>query len=325
MTAMVAFFKLLRPMNLIIIAFTMYAMRWGVLYGLLETKQYYPSFQFSEWKFLLAVLMMVLLAGSGNLINDYFDVRVDRVNKPNRVLVGRKIKRRVVMILHHILNVIATFIGFYLAYDQHHWQMIIVPVGISAILWFYSLMLKKRVFIGNFSIALIVSIVPIWAGIFEIPQISKLLTLTGGEHDILHFEMWLWLGGFSVFAFLLTLLREVFKDIEDIEGDKKEGYKTLPIVWGLPKTKVYINIIFSAVLILILSATFNISTGLSTIEWQLIFISMVMIGVIVPLWLGWKEAVRGTQKIHFTKASKLTKLTMAGGILIGALLPFWFH
>jgi 4-hydroxybenzoate polyprenyltransferase len=325
MTPLLAFFKLLRPLNLLIIAFTMYAMRWGVLYGLLEKKQYYPPLQYPEWKFALAVLMMVLLAGSGNLINDYFDVRVDRVNKPNRVLVGRQIKRRVVIVAHHALNIIATFIGLYLAYDVHYWPLAFVPIGIAAMLWFYSLKLKKEVFIGNFSIALIVAIVPLWAGIFEIPQISQLLHLTGGSEDTLHNEMWIWMVGYSIFAFLLTLLREVFKDMEDIEGDSKEGFQTIPIAWGLKRTKIYIGFIFFAVLTMILISTYYILSALTSAEWRTIFITMLTIGVITPLLLSWRVIFKAVEKEGFGKASRLAKLTMAGGILIGALLPYWFH
>jgi 4-hydroxybenzoate polyprenyltransferase len=325
MTPLVAFFKLLRPLNLLIIAFTMYAMRWGVLYGLLEKKQYYPSLQCPEWKFALAVLMMVLLAGAGNLINDYFDVRVDRVNKPNRVLVGRQIKRRVVIVAHHALNIIATLTGLYLAYDVHYWPIVFVPIGIAAILWFYSLKLKKEVFTGNFSIALIVAVVPLWAGIFEIPQISQLLHLTGGSEDTLHNEMWIWMVGYSIFAFLLTLLREVFKDMEDIEGDSKEGFQTIPIAWGLKRTKVYIGIIFFAVLAMILNSTYYILSALTSAEWRTIFITMLTIGVIIPLLMSWRVIFKAVEKEGFGKASRLAKLTMAGGILIGALLPYWFH
>jgi len=325
MTPLVAFFKLLRPLNLLIIAFTMYAMRWGVLYGLLEKKQYYPPLQYPEWKFALAVLMMVLLAGAGNLINDYFDVRVDRVNKPNRVLVGRQIKRRVVIVAHHALNIIATLTGLYLAYDMHYWPLVFVPIGIAAMLWFYSLKLKKEVFIGNFSIALIVAIVPLWAGIFEIPQISQLLHLTGGSEDTLHNEMWIWMVGYSIFAFLLTLLREVFKDMEDIEGDSKEGFQTIPIAWGLKRTKVYIGIIFFAVLAMILNSTYYILSALTSAEWRTIFITMLTIGVIIPLLMSWRVIFKAVEKEGFGKASRLAKLTMAGGILIGALLPYWFH
>ncbi|MBI1265886.1 MAG: hypothetical protein GC193_00500 [Cryomorphaceae bacterium] len=325
MTALVAFFKLLRPINLLIIAFTMYAMRWGVLYGLLEKKQYYPALQYSEWKFALAVLMMVLLAGAGNLINDYFDVRVDRVNKPNRVLVGRQIKRRVVIVAHHALNIIATLIGLYLAYDLQYWPLVIVPIGIAAMLWYYSLKLKKKVFTGNFSIALIVAIVPLWAGIFEIPKISQLLHLTGGSEDNLHNEMWIWMLGYSIFAFLLTLLREVFKDLEDIEGDSKEGFKTIPIAWGLKRTKIYIGILFFAVLTMILVSTYYILTALTSAEWRTIFITVLTIGVLIPLIMSWRVIYKAAEKDGFGKASRLAKLTMAGGILIGALLPFWFH
>jgi 4-hydroxybenzoate polyprenyltransferase len=207
----------------------------------------------------------------------------------------------------------------------HYWPIVFVPIGIAAILWFYSLKLKKEVFTGNFSIALIVAVVPLWAGIFEIPQISQLLHLTGGSEDTLHNEMWIWMVGYSIFAFLLTLLREVFKDMEDIEGDSKEGFQTIPIAWGLKRTKVYIGIIFFAVLAMILNSTYYILSALTSAEWRTIFITMLTIGVIIPLLMSWRVIFNAVEKDGFGKASRLAKLTMAGGILIGALLPYWFH
>ncbi|MGB1032764.1 MAG: geranylgeranylglycerol-phosphate geranylgeranyltransferase, partial [Flavobacteriales bacterium] len=222
MKGLVAFFRLVRPVNLLIIVFTMVAMRWGVIAELAHDFNPGTKLQMDHWKFVLSVLVMVLLAASGNIINDYFDLKVDRINKPEKVIVGKLVKRRVAMISHHALNALAVLIGFYLAWDSGMYWIGLVPIIMGTLLWFYSLKFKKAPWIGNFVVALMVAVVPLWAGVFEIPLLEQVV----GIHSCMHFNPFVWftLGGFSLFAFWLTLIREAIKDLEDLEGDSRAGF-----------------------------------------------------------------------------------------------------
>ncbi|MFM1932656.1 MAG: UbiA family prenyltransferase [Bacteroidota bacterium] len=323
MRATEAFIRMLRTTNLLIVAFTMYAMRFGVLPSILHsiTGQ---SLQLSELDFFLSVLVMVLLAAAGNLINDYFDVRADRINKPERVMVGKHIKRRVVMAAHHVINVIAVGIGFYLAFRYNQLWIGFVPVVMAGVLWMYSLTLKKNPFAGNITVALLIAVVPLWAGVFEIPLLQKSFELTGGNGVVLARELWMALGWFSGFAFLLTLLREIIKDAEDLEGDRAAGFKTLAVVWSSRALRNLLHVLYFLSLMTIVAGTFFAMSRLNDDLWRYLFPLMAGASVFLPFVFSWYHASRAERKNGFTEASKWLKVGMAGGIMLGALMPFWF-
>ncbi|MFT4878391.1 MAG: 4-hydroxybenzoate polyprenyltransferase, partial [Flavobacteriales bacterium] len=314
MESLTAFIRLLRPINLAIIALTMYAMRWGLQFSLLIDSSVFSEFQLSEFHFVLSVIVMVLLAGAGNLINDYFDVKVDRLNKPEKVLVGRKVKRRVVMVGHHGFNIIATLITAYLGYYHGNLWLIAIPVLMAASLWFYSMVFKRQFWIGNFVVALIVGIVPIWSGMLELPLIAKTIQVIGGDGSSLTKETWIWLIGYSLFAFLLTLVREVIKDMEDIRGDKAAGFDTLPIRWGIKNGKKYTFVLLSVLLCGFSFSLWSISKFTLIESNSVLFCTLFAAAVIVPFLITWFYLARAKNRNGFHHSSTWSKWTMAGGI-----------
>ena len=157
-----------------------------------------------------------MIAAAGYIINDYYDIKIDYVNKPHKVVVGKLIKRRIVLASHFILNFIGIIIGFYLS----------ISVGLinfmaGFLLWLYSNQLKRRPFIGNLVIAFLTGMSILVIAIYYQKNISLLLN-------------------YAVFAFSINLVREVIKDMEDLRGDMRFGSKTLPIIWGLRKTKYFL-------------------------------------------------------------------------------------
>lgn len=323
------FFRLMRPLNLLIIVFTMYAMRWGVLYGLLNhVADKHPgvdiSFVLEEWKFAVSVLVMVLLAAAGNMINDYFDLKVDRVNKPDRVIVGRTVKRRVVMAAHHSFNIVATLLAAWLGWKTGNPLLLLFPVTMAAALWFYSLVFKKQAWIGNLVVALLVAVVPIWSGIIEVPLLTDEFSILGGVAPEFSYTAWKWLFGYAGFAFWTTMIREAQKDLEDIEGDRTGGFKTLPIVWGEKAMRGYLNSLF---LILIAAVVITLIAVRSELRDPTSFsIIAVLSGVLIvlPSFVSWRMTLRAKKRSDYSSASSWSKLMMAGGILLGALMPLWF-
>ncbi len=324
MNTLVAFIRLIRPLNLLIAVFTMYAMRWGVLHAMLVHERQKLSFHFSEFHFALTVLVVVLVAAAGNMINDYFDLKVDRVNKPERVIVGRTVKRRVVMAAHHVFNIIATALAAYVGWKNDLMEAVWLPVVMAAMLWFYSLLFKKRVWIGNFLVAFMVAIVPLWAGVFDIPQLADEITRLSGDGPRFAFLSWRWIFGFAGFAFWTTLIREIQKDIEDQKGDEQAGYKTIPIAWGRRGARNYLNLLFVVLFAALLVSTFEISGQLSDSTVKTIFFAMVGAGIGLPAGLSWYLTLTATSRADYGRASRWSKITMAGGILIGACMPFWY-
>ena len=134
------FVRLIRPINIAIIMITMI----GCAYYI-HTTNYFQFVRFNAFHFTLLIVSTVLIAAAGNIINDYFDIQADKINKPDRVVIGKFIKKRWAIALHWIFNVIAVLISIYLSiYYQSLW-FVFIQVVIVNLLWFYSLYFKKKI------------------------------------------------------------------------------------------------------------------------------------------------------------------------------------
>jgi len=234
------FLRLIRPVNLIVIAVTMYAVR--VFIFLAAPVPGIPAPPGEAFDFFLLVLSTVMIAAGGNIINDYFDVKADRVNKPQKLIITKHIKPRWAIVSHWILNFIAFAIAGYLSWRyKTFWYVFIHLLTINA-LWFYSMYFKRRFLIGNLIIAGLTALVPILCGIhFYIQTSSHTYTASHSTYPyswLYHlYTHGLFIYVLAVFAFALNFVREIIKDMEDIAGDEVLKAKTLPIVLGKQRTK----------------------------------------------------------------------------------------
>jgi 4-hydroxybenzoate polyprenyltransferase len=208
-----SFFRLIRSINLIFIALTMA----GVWIS--QTKNTIPAIEF-----VLFVVFTLLIAGAGNAINDYFDVRSDRINKPEKIVLEKTIKRRWAIIIHWVFNAIALVLSLYLSWRFKSWFYVFIHFFTTYLLWTYSVNLKRRLFWSNLSIALLVGIIPIIA----LKPIYDLGLQPNNLGPVLLF---------SLFAFLLNFSREIIKDIQDMEGDSLRNVRSFPIVYGRNKAR----------------------------------------------------------------------------------------
>jgi 4-hydroxybenzoate polyprenyltransferase len=163
---MFAFLKLIRLKNLLIIAFTQCMMRWCLISPALKTKGF--DLQLSNFHFFLIVIATVMIAAAGYVINDYFDVRIDKVNKPERLVIGKGVKRRVAMGAHTVINVIAILIALYVSHAIGVWKLGLIFFICALGLWFYSTTFKRQLLVGNIVIALFTALVPLIIGIYEL-------------------------------------------------------------------------------------------------------------------------------------------------------------
>ncbi len=208
------YLKLIRGFNLFMVALTQYLTAIFLIGG---AENWYQIL--TDKGFFLLVSSTVMITGAGYLINDYYDVKIDLINKPQRVVVGKDLKRRWVIAGHTALNLGAVVIGFSLSITIG-----IINFGASFLLWLYSNQLKRLPFVGNLSIALLTGATLILVS--EYFGDKKYLILC-----------------YAVFAAFITLIREIIKDMEDMKGDERFGCKTVPIVFGIAKTKWIIYII----------------------------------------------------------------------------------
>lgn len=311
--------KLIRIQNLIIIAFTQYLMRYAVIFPMLESKGF--ESQFSDLNFLLLVVSTVLIAAAGYVINDYFDTRTDLVNRPKTVIVGKTIKRRTAMALHVFLNIIALAIALYISLQINLWKLIYIYVLITGLLWFYSSSYKKMFLVGNIIVALLTALVPLMTVLYEIPP------LNAKYNDVLlrigqdFYDIFFWVAGFSSFAFITTLNREIIKDAEDFEGDNAYGSRSLPVVIGLKNTKTITVVLNIIIIALIVFTYLRLVSIPGYIDWtSIIYICILLI--IPNIFLIYK-LIKADTKNDWKRAGNIAKLIMLFGVLYA--LVVWYN
>ena len=294
MQQIVSFLKLIRINNLLIMLATLAFARYCLNDSLLITSVF-------NLPFLYLILACILTAAGGYIINDYYDVKLDLVNKPKKVVVGNVIPRRWAMLLHLLFSVAAILFGSLI-----NTKVAIVIFICTMLLWLYSVSFKKQFLIGNIIIALMSAFTIFILKIVD-QNISVFLILT-----------------YSLFAFFISILREIIKDIEDIKGDKNFNCKTLPIVLGIIKTKKVLITTCILFIALIVAALFYISElnqfqkAETLLYYQLYMVIFIIIPLIGIIYLIKKAKV----KKDFSQLSLFTKLVMLSGILSMLFLKF---
>lgn len=274
--------RISRPINLLLVAF---AQLMAAFFLVETTAAGLPVFE--DYKLFLIVFATVLITAAGYMINDYYDVKIDYVNRPHEVVVGKGIKRRVVLFLHSVLNFTAIGIGFWVAP-----KIAAVNFFAAFLLWIYSNQLKREPFIGNLTVAFLTGLSVYLVAFYY--QKSELLVLT-----------------YAIFAFFLNLIREIIKDIEDRPGDRKHGCRTLPIVIGFRKTKQVIFLIALGFVCSILIVIFKINN-------PIVFAYFGLLGLAFA-WFMWR-IYQADRKKHFTQLSTAAKILMLVGTLSMAFL-----
>ena len=181
-------------------------------------------------QFLLLVISTVLVAAAGYIINDYFDIQVDQLNE-RKVIVGNTIKRREAMALHFIFSGLGVGIGFYLGWKVGMWNLGFINLFSASALWFYSTNFKRNYLIGNILISLLSALVLLIVALYDILPASE-------QNDINAIVVFKIICIYAAFAFITTLIREIVKDLEDLEGDQKMGYKPMLLLAERKKRKI---------------------------------------------------------------------------------------
>jgi 4-hydroxybenzoate polyprenyltransferase len=262
--------------------------------------------------FFMLVLSTVLIAAGGNIINDYFDIKADKINKPEKLIVGNLIQRRQAILLHWIVNGFALLIAIGLSIYLKSSSIILIHVISINLLWFYSLYFKKKLFIGNFLIALLTGMIPILVIIY-----FEALNNLDKPFSPFHEDTWSvylnynFIYLLSLMAFLQNLAREILKDMEDIEGDKEIRATSIPMVFGIQRTKILISglLIFTPLLYFLFIidnqySLYNLNFWTS-IGWLIASI-IDLIGIVLLTF---------SNSIDLRKSHLLIKLSMVFGIL----------
>ena len=264
--------------------------------------------------FLLVVLASVLIAGSGNIINDYFDFNIDLINKPHKLIIHKFISRRWIIFWHLFLSSIGIIISFYVAAKIHFIWLGIINTICVLLLFIYSASLKKKFLIGNIVISLLTAWVIVVLLLPEYFAFNKY-----NSNNVETFYKIIRLGIlYASFSFIISLIREVAKDMEDIEGDRQHGCKTLPIKMGLNAAKVFLTVWLVVIIgLLVIAQIYVIRFG----WWESILYALIFI--IIPLINIQKKLLKALSSNDFNILSSKIKWVMLFGIL--SIIFFAFY
>ncbi len=313
---MKAFLKLIRWPNLLIVLLTMVLIRYAVIEPLISkvnvvlikgTGEAIPmELKFPWYDFILLVAATIFITAGGYVINDYFDIKTDLINK-GKVIVGTKISRRKAMMWHSIFNITGVLAGFYISWRSGYIWMGTLFLAVTGLLYFYSASYKRQFLIGNIIVAILTGLVPMLVAIYEWPALYRYYAVNAVQVPNFNFIVY-WVGGFALFAFLTTLTREIIKDIEDFEGDTAYGRNTVPIVIGVLNSKIVsVSLVLITVALLYLVWYFFVNDVIT-----LIYISTL---ITLPLLYVIYKVVRSQDKKQLHAASRIMKIVMLSGII----------
>jgi 4-hydroxybenzoate polyprenyltransferase len=238
MKLITAFFRLIRWPNLFFIVLTQVLFYYSVIEPL-AAKGINPLF--GRRYLLLIIIASVLIAAAGYIINDYFDLNIDQVNKPAKLVVDKIIKRRWAIIFHIVFSIAGVVIGFYIDYKSNTFWLGFANLLCVFLLFGYSITLKKKLLLGN----ILISVLTSWVIIVVFLSYYYSFYCSGcdrSEFDTLLRRFIKISSLYAGFAFVISLIREVVKDMEDMDGDAKYGCRTMPIVWGIPVSKMFVGV-----------------------------------------------------------------------------------
>ncbi len=304
------FFQLLRVGNLAFIAILLYVMEKWVATPLLHLARFQELMPW--WILCLLILSTVLIAAGGYVINDYFDVKIDRINRPDDLVVTRHISRDGAMRLFQVLSGIGIISGLAVAWWARSWTLGMTYIVIPGLLWFYSASYKRQLIVGNIVVAFVSALVPMLIAIVNADHLRHLYGEALTYTPIVG-QLYVWLSGFALFAFLITLIREMVKDIEDINGDCEMECRTMPIVWGIKTTKIIATTLLIATIALIAYMAFMVLPF--PYNWQSFSTRYVVFGLMIPIVCAVILLWASKTPLEYRRTQLIIKFVMFMGML----------
>ena len=302
--------RLVRWSNLLFLAALVWLMEKWVATPILVAAAF--GEQLPWYQLLLVMLATVLIAAGGYVINDYFDVKIDRINRPDEVVVTRSVSKPDAMRLSLWLSGAGLVCGLVEAWLLRSMTIGIIFIIVPGLLWFYSSSYKRLFMIGNLTIALLSALTPLLVAMVNVALLqlryAAILPYTSLTHDL-----YAWLGGFALFAFLLTWIREIIKDIQDQMGDRELECHSLPVVWGELWTKIFVTVLMIFTLAVIGHLWYHVLPFPTT--WSTLSTRYIVFGIVIPmlcsLALLWSAKIPSDYKT----CQQLVKFTMLLGVL----------
>jgi 4-hydroxybenzoate polyprenyltransferase len=289
---------LIRPINLIFIVVFYALIRYGFL------GQQGLEFALTNFNYWLLILSMVCIAAAGYVINDIMDYDADVINKPKKVIIKNHISEKSAYNFYVALNLIGVGIGFYLSNVINKSNVFILFILLASLLYFYSSQLKKIVFLNNIVISIVMFISVMMVSVMDLyPKIE----VYGMNTLKVFFDILL---DYAWFAFFITLIREIIKDLEDEKGDREANYASLPIVIGLKKTHIILYILIGGVIIFLLNYI-NTFLMANDLYWSSAYLLLTVCGSLIWCFI---RIMQVKKKSNYSQLSLVLKLILFFGM-----------
>lgn len=290
--------------------------------------QYILPIQF-DLKFICLLLSVMLIAGAGNIINDYFDIKADRINKPDKMIVEKHISLKSALMWYWVFNFIALSLSIYLSAILQNWWIAGIALITIVFLWSYSALYKRKIFVGNVIVAFLIGVVPIYVLVYNFPIEGFNVSYTGSGLDFGPFFVYEIVIIVAVIAFVLNLMREIIKDMADIRGDLHLEAKTVPIALGIRRTKTILTILLVPLLLLMSYYAFNIhhynnlfikihekmgAFGFQLFE-QIGYFTFCMLGSTISCIFSFILLLTSNTRKKYLLSSNLLKIAMLFGVI----------
>ncbi|AXY74482.1 ubiquinone biosynthesis protein UbiA [Paraflavitalea soli] len=314
MKLLVAFLRLVRTLNLVFIAFTQLLFLYCIVIPVFQQANMPLIIPISQ--IVILVVASVLIAAGGYIINDYFDLNIDQVNKPGKLVVEKHIKRRWAIVWHFVLSTAGILLSAWVAWKTRIWWLAPANVCCVIALWFYSTTFKRKLLSGNIIISLLTAWTVMVVGFMVHYKVIKTPGLSGLVQASKIMRITFLYAGF---AFIISLIREVIKDIEDMAGDAKYGCRTMPIVWGVNVSKVFTG----TWIVVLVAALFIVQAYVLTFEWWGSALYCVLL-IIIPLLYILRKLYTAQSSREFHVLSNWVKLVMLTGIVSMIFFKIYF-
>lgn len=301
------FFQLVRWKNLIMIA----------LIQLIFRYVYFPTFgidvALDHLHFVILIIATVSTAAAGNVINDIYDIRADHINKPSKLLITDPQRKKSANTIYALLNVLGFTAGLYLSIKVNNASFVGIFIFTALLLKWYSSFLKRKPVVGNLAVSVLISVSILIVAFFDIiPAITE-------DNGIRQYLGFYTLLDYAIFAFMFNFIREIVKDIEDVNGDLLLEMKTIPILFGRKRTR---NIVFGISFIPLIVVTLYSFKNFSQLPFVLAYMLIV---VMLPFMYFMSKLLYAKRKDDYRYLSRLLKYIMLLGILSILVLSISIH
>ncbi|WP_445715748.1 geranylgeranylglycerol-phosphate geranylgeranyltransferase [Flavobacterium sp.] len=298
------YLKLIRYQNLLMLAFMQLVFRFLFL------KQSNIYLALTDFNYILLVIASVCIAAGGYVINNIMDQDTDEIAKPQNRVVGVSISETVAYNWYIGLTIVGVGIGFYLSNVIYKPTFASMFILVATLLYVYATNLKQIPVLGNVVVALLISISIIIIALFDIfPATDEANRNRMGEIFSILID-------YAIFAFIINLIRELVKDMEDMDGDYQTGINTLPIAIGISKTKIIVAIVTIVAIALL---AYYVKVNLFELDYVVYYTIILIVG---PLIYFGVKLLNAKEKKEFHHLSLVLKLVMFFGILSIALIVF---